>query len=265
MSERKTSLEVIAPTVEEAIKRGAAELGLPADTLEVEILDEGGKGFLGLAERQARVRLTVGGHEPEMQPETSDQAPPSAEPQRAEPGGPSRPSAEAEQPVAELAPDEDQDEEALRVSREIVLELIQRMGLDVDVDSRWIPKDPGARVQPLKVDVRGHDLGVLIGKGGETLSALQYIARLIVAKELHRHVAIVVDVEGYRARREEQLTRLAHQMAEQAVELQRTMELEPMPANERRIIHIALRDDAAVTTESIGEGARRKVTIIPSE
>lgn len=240
MSERKTSLEVIAPTVEEAIQRGAAELGLPPESLEVEVLDEGGKGFLGLAERQARVRLTVGGQEPKMQPE-------------------------APQPVADLEPDEEQDEEALRVSREIVLELIQRMGLDVDADSRWVPKDPGARVQPLMVDVRGHDLGVLIGKGGETLSALQYIARLIVAKELQRHVAIVIDVEGYRARREEQLTRLAVQMAEQAVDLQRTMELEPMPANERRIIHVALRDDPAVTTESIGEGARRKVTIIPSE
>lgn len=252
MSEPKPSLEVIAPTVEEAIERGAAELGLPKDALEVEVLDEGGKGFLGISNRQARVRLSVAIEVSAGQPAP---AKPAAGPQ---------PRAEA--PEAPRPADEDaEDREALRVAREIVLELIQRMGLDVDVDSRWIPKDQEARVRPLMVDVRGHDLGILIGKGGETLSALQYIARLIVAKELQRHVAIVVDVEGYRARREEQLTRLAHQMAEQAAELQRTMELEPMPANERRIIHIALRDDPAVTTESIGEGARRKVTIIPRD
>lgn len=248
MSERKTSLEIIAPTVEEAIERGAAELGLPRDSLEVEVLDEGGKGFLGLSGRQARVRLSVSVAE---SPKAAEAVPPARAERRPE-------AAPEDQQLGE------EDKEALRVSREIVLELIQRMGLDVDVDSRWIPKDPGARVQPLMVDVRGHDLEILIGKRGETLSALQYIARLIVAKELQRHVAIVIDVEGYRARREEQLSRLARQMAEQATELQRTMELEPMPANERRIIHITLRDDPAVTTESVGEGARRKVTIIPA-
>ncbi len=252
MSEGKTSLEVIAPTVDEAIERGAAELGLPKDSLEVEVLDEGGKGFLGLSGRQARVRLSVGVG-------GTGQATESAQVEAPERVEPRPPAGEQDESLTE------EDQESLRVSREIVLELIQRMGLDVDVDSRWIPKDPGSRVRPLKVDVRGHDLGILIGKSGETLSALQYIARLIVAKELHRHVAIVVDVEGYRARREEQLSRLARQMAEQATELNRTMELEPMPANERRIIHITLRDDPAVTTESIGEGARRKVTIIPAE
>ncbi len=256
MSEGKTSLEVIAPTVEQAIERGAAELGLPKDSLEVEVLDEGGKGFLGISGRQARVRLSVA-----IDPDAEAAAPARKAARSGRPAAarPPAPSDDGEQPT------EEQDLEAVRVSREIVLELIQRMGLDVDVDSRWIPKDPEARVRPLKVDVRGHDLGILIGTHGETLSALQYIARLIVAKELHRQVAIVVDVEGYRAKREEQLTRLAHQMAEQATELQRTMELEPMPANERRIIHVALRDDPAVTTESIGEGPRRKVTIIPRE
>lgn len=256
MSERKTSLEVIAPTVEEAIERGAAELGLPKDSLEVEVLDEGGKGFLGISSRQARVRLSVAIDQPGETAAPARKAARSGRPVRARPP---EPLSDSEQPT------EEQDREAMRVSREIVLELIQRMGLDVDVDSRWIPKDPEARVRPLQVDVRGHDLGILIGKRGETLSALQYIARLIVAKELQRPVAIVIDVEGYRAKREEQLTRLAHQVAEQATELNRTMELEPMPANERRIIHVALRDDPAVTTESIGEGPRRKVTIIPRE
>ena len=137
------------------------------------------------------------------------------------------------------------------------------MGIKARVAARWGEKDPGARIRPLFVDVSGDDLGILIGRRGETLTALQYITRLIVAKELEEPVAVVIDIEGYRARREQQLRRLARRMADQAIELGRTMVLEPMPANERRIIHIELREHPSVTTESIGEGPRRKVTIIP--
>ncbi len=237
MAEKKTSLEVIAPTVEEAIARGAEELGIPEDDLQVEVLDEGGKGFLGISPRQARIRLSVG------IPESSD-----------------------EQPVSEAsttAGSSDEDSEAVRAAHDTVVELVQRLGLEAQVTAEWGEKDPKARIRPLLVDVQGDDLGILIGRGGETLTALQYISRLIVAKELQRPVAVVIDIEGYRARREEQLGRLAQKMAAQAADLDRTMELEPMPPNERRIIHVALRDNPAVTTESIGEGSSRKVTIIP--
>ncbi len=237
MAEKKTSLEVIAPTVEEAIARGAEELGIPEDDLQVEVLDEGGKGFLGISPRQARIRLSVG------IPDASD-----------------------EQPASEAlttAGSSDEDSEAVRAAHDTVVELVQRLGLEAQVTAEWGEKDPKARIRPLLVDVQGDDLGILIGRGGETLTALQYISRLIVAKELQRPVAVVIDIEGYRARREEQLGRLAQKMAAQAADLDRTMELEPMPPNERRIIHVALRDNPAVTTESIGDGSSRKVTIIP--
>ncbi|MFQ5921883.1 MAG: RNA-binding cell elongation regulator Jag/EloR [Anaerolineales bacterium] len=241
MAEKKTSLEVIAPTVEEAIARGAAELGISEDDLQVEVLDEGGKGFLGISARQARVRLTV-----------------------AIPGGAPAPQEEAaaedEAPVLARG---DDDPEAVRAAHDTVAELVQRLGLEVQVSAKWGQRDPEARIRPLLVDVHGDDLGILIGRRGETLTALQYIARLIVAKELERPVAVVIDIEGYRARREQQLRRLARKMATQAADLDRTMELEPMPPNERRIIHVALRENPAVTTESVGEGSSRKVTIIP--
>lgn len=237
MAEKKTSLEVIAPTVEEAIARGAEELGIPEDDLQVEVLDEGGKGFLGISPRQARIRLSVG------IPDSSIEQP-----------------ASEESSSAELS---DEDAEAVRAAHDTVVELVQRLGLEAQVTAEWGEKDPKARIRPLLVDVQGDDLGILIGRGGETLTALQYISRLIVAKELQKPVAVVIDIEGYRARREEQLGRLAQQMASQAAELDQTMELEPMPPNERRIIHVALRDNPAVTTESIGEGSSRKVTIIP--
>ncbi len=250
MGLKRTSLEVIAPTVEEAIARGAAELGIPQEDLQVEILDEGGKGFLGLSGRQARVRLSValedrpGKLAADLEPEDDRQ---------------SREGFAAAAAVA--APGA--DPRSVGVAQDTVEELIRLLGLEARVSAGWGPADPEARSQPLLVDVRGEDLGILIGRRGETLSALQYITRLIVAKELQQQVAVVIDIEGYRARREQQLQRLALMIADQAVELSRTMELEPMPANERRVIHMALREHPAVRTESVGEGVNRKVTIIP--
>ena len=240
MAQKKTSLEVIAPSVEEAITKGAAELGVAEDDLQVEVLDEGGGGFLGITQRQARIRVSA-----DLDFDEST-------------------SAIAEPEASEAAGDPD-DADAVRAAHDTVTELIQRMGLEASVEAEWGTKDPEARVRPLLVDVRGEDLGILIGRRGETLTALQYIARLIVAKELKRPVAVVIDIEGYRARREQQLRRLADRMADQAAELHRPMELEPMPSNERRIIHVTLRDNPAVSTESVGEGSDRKVTIIPIE
>jgi len=137
------------------------------------------------------------------------------------------------------------------------------MGLTARVSGRWGEADEPDEPRPVLVDIRGDDLSLLIGRRGESLAALQYITRLIVGKELGDYLPIVVDVEGYRARRERQLRQLARRMAEQAVERGRTMTLEPMSPAERRIIHLELRDHQRVFTESIGEGENRKVTVVP--
>jgi len=237
MRDQRLSVEVTAPTIEEAVARGAAELGVTSDALEVQVLDEGGKGMFGLGLRQPRVRLTVKGAAP-------------SEATRARPA-----------PKVFESPEE--EDEALRVTEDTLQELLQRMGIDAKVRTRWAePTEPEAPRNVL-VDLHGNDLSILIGHRGETLAALQYVTRLIVGKELHHPLPIVLDIEGYRARRERQLRQLAQRMAAQAIERGRTMTLEPMPASERRIIHIELRDHAQVTTESIGEGDHRKVTIIP--
>jgi spoIIIJ-associated protein len=239
MSEMRTNLEVIASSVEEALAKGAQELGLPEDAFEVEVLDEGSKGLFGLGSRQLRVRLTV-----KEAPRTEAPDLPSDEP---------------------AAPTIEDDEEILRVSHETVTELLERMGLKADVQAHWGEASTPTGIRPLLIDVRGQDLSILIGRRGETLSALQYITRLIVGKELRKPVPVVIDVEGYRARREQQLRQLAQRLAQQTIERGRTMVLEPMPANERRIIHIELRDHPQVYTESVGEGDKRKVTIIPRD
>lgn len=249
MTNAKTSLEIIAPSIEEAITRGAAELGLAEEDLEVLVLDEGKGGFLGLGTRQARVRLTIRGS-----------------------------SAAASKPEAVAQPEEDKDlsaeapatddvseadPESARVARDTVIELLQRMGIDAQVEAHWGEKPENSHIWPLHIDIQGKDLSILIGRRGETLNALQYITRLIVGKEMRQPVAVVIDVAGYRKRRETQIRRLAQRMAQQAIDQGRTMALEPMPANERRLVHIELRDNPEVETESIGEGNHRKVTIIP--
>jgi spoIIIJ-associated protein len=284
MSEKRASLEVIAPSIEEAISRGLDELGLTDDDVEVEVLDTGSKGLFGLGFRQARVRLTI---KPiptgqrmtvELEPdETVDRKDfygekPSVtmEPERTAAIPELFSSSEAEY-VAPTAPDrygiieEDEQEMVLRVTSETVEELLERMGISAQVSARMGEPDDVHSRAPLLVDIHGDDLSILIGPKSETLNALQYIAGLIVGKEIGRSVPLVVDVEGFRARRTQQIRRLARRMAEQAVKTGRRQVLEPMPAAERRLVHIELRSNPEVTTESIGEDPRRKVTIIPKE
>jgi spoIIIJ-associated protein len=219
----KTSVEIIAPTVEEAITQGAAELGADPGALLVEVIDEGVKGMLGLGTRQARVRLSL----------------------------------------LRKQPAEDLDDNPLRATEAVVRDLLDHLAVRGQVEARYGEAEEADQDFPLLVDIHGDDLSILIGHRGETLAALQYITRLIVARELGHPTQVVIDVEGYRARREKQLRQLARRMADQAVERGRTMALEPMPAGERRIIHLELRDHEKVYTESVGEGEQRKVTIIP--
>ena len=244
MSDPKTSLEIIAPSVDEAIARGSVELGLPVEALDVEVIDEGSRGFLGLGSRQVRVRLSIreGYDAPKGVPVVETTA------------------EEEMKPPVEIE-EEDEDAEVERICHDTVSELLHRMGIEAKVSAHWGEVSEGSHIRPLHVDIQGKDLSILIGRRAETLSALQYITRLIVGKELQRPVAVVIDVEGYRSRRERQLRQLAKRIAQQAIERGRTMSLEPMPPNERRIIHIALRDHPQVYTESVGEGDRRKVTI----
>jgi spoIIIJ-associated protein len=130
------------------------------------------------------------------------------------------------------------------------------------VDIRYgDPDEEGSR--PVLADIHGDDLGVLIGRRAEILTALQYIVNLIVSKQAGHWVQVNIDVEGYRARRERQLRQMARRMADQAVKTGHRQSLEPMPANERRLIHIELRDHPDVITQSVGEEPGRKVTIVP--
>jgi spoIIIJ-associated protein len=118
---------------------------------------------------------------------------------------------------------------------------------------------------PLGLNIKGDDLGILIGRRGQTLVALEYVTKLIVVRRLKAWVPLVVDVGGYRKHRRDSLQKLALYLAEQVKSRRRAVPMEPMPADERRIVHLALADHPDVTTQSIGDGENRKVVILPRE
>ena len=263
----KTTLEIIAPTVEEALAQGLAQLGLTADAVSVEVLDASNKGLFGLGKPQIRVRLTV--NPPpgsvtvsEVQEIRTEPAAPKKAAQRVEKK--SEPPAQIQTKTVPVQPAESQLEHdpVLDRTEAVISKLLGLLNLEAQVSAHYGAPGRDER-RSINVDIRGNDLSILIGRRSETLSAFQYVASLIVGKETGQFVQLTVDVEGYRDRREKQLVQMAKRMAEQVAKSGRRQTLEPMPSDERRIIHIALREHPEVTTESTGDDPYRKVTIVP--
>jgi spoIIIJ-associated protein len=217
------SLEVSAPTVEAAIQKALEQLGVSREKVEVIVVKAGRSGILGLGAEEAVVR------------------------------------------VSPLAMEAEERSQITDVAREALEDLLGRLGVEASVNLEEKPPfEAGAgAAEVITINVTGDDLGILIGRRGQTLAALQHIVRLMVAHQMKERVPIVIDVEGYKQRRYEALQALARRMAEQVKERKKPFALEPMPAYERRIIHLALADDPDVTTESTGVGDVRKVVIMP--
>jgi len=216
------NLEMSGKTVEEAIQRALAELGVSREEVKVTVLKEGKHGVLGLGAEEARIRV--------------------------EPLVP----ALGESDIADAA-------------KGILEALLSMMGVAASVVSLARSFVEGEATAPIAFDIKGDDLGILIGRRGQTLSCLQYIVRLIVGHQTEAWVPIIVDVEGYKQRRYEAVQALAWRIAEQVKAGGEPFTLEPMSAYERRIIHLALAEHPDVTTQSIGEGEARKVVILPKE
>ena len=220
MGQEKTSLEIIAPTVEEAVSRGLSEVGLDRDEVEVEVMDAGSRWLFGIGSRQARVRLTfswVGGTETIREHRCR-----------------------RIRPLLPRNLDPDERCATLQVTREAGGRLVGPNAIVAKVDTRFIDPLDDQDERVVLVDIQGNDLSILIGRRNEVLNALQYITSLILGKELGHWVPLLIDVQGYRLRRERQLRQIARRMAEQTIHTGRRQALEPMPANERRIIHLEL-------------------------
>lgn len=172
---------------------------------------------------------------------------------------------EGESLFAGYTPVEETDYDAdVAAARELLVEVLKAMDVGGSVQVSRVDATQGGGPWILNVQGQGRQINALIGRRGDTLAALQYLVRLMVSHKLQHRVNLIVDVDGYKARRAERLRSLAARMAEQAQSEGRTVVLEPMPPHERRLIHIALRAHPGVSTKSIGEGENRKVTIVPS-
>jgi spoIIIJ-associated protein len=250
MSPENTAIEVTSSSVDEAIKEGLEKLGLKEDDVEVEVIEKGGKGLFGLGGHQAKVKLTV-----------KDSVFQKAKPASVPVGEDSGTLATSTGP-SNLTPEQDHD---LQTSRVVVETLIEKMKVHAKIQARFMEPDDKTGERPIFIEVLGDDLSILIGRHSETLNAIQYISSLIICRELGKWIPLMIDIQGYRERREHQLRQLAKRMAEQAISTGRKQVLEPMPANERRLIHLELREHPEVETLSVGEEPNRKVTIFPKK
>lgn len=217
-------LVMSARTVEEAIELALKELGVDRDEAEVEVLSRGKAGFLGIGAELARVRVTL---------LSAGASPPDAAP-------------------ADLSP--------ASLASAVLGQILEKSGVDVTRTLRSAhDDDAGGPV----IDLAGEDSGLLIGRRGQTLQALQFLVTLIVRRQLGEDVRVVLDVENYRQRRETSLRDMADKVATRVAQTNRSITLEPMSPADRRIIHTSLAEHPEVRTQSAGEGENRKVTILP--
>lgn len=280
----KGSIRVSAKTLDDAITEALIQLGVTSDKLEYEVIEKGSAGFLGIGMKQAVIeaRRKEEKKEPEVRDvvkevksdfalieeepvnEKKEESPKKEFPKKERPvrekkaGKPAKGKTEednTEEPVKEqqvLAKVEDQTIQAVE---QFVKDTLKVMNMEVEITSS-IDED-GA----LCVNMKGDHMGILIGKRGQTLDSLQYLANRVANKHQSGYVRVKLDTENYRARREETLRHLAKNIAHKVKRNKRPVVLEPMNPYERRIIHSALQSDPYVTTHSEGEEPYRKVVV----
>jgi spoIIIJ-associated protein len=290
------SIEITAATIDQAINQALAQLGADQDDVTIEVLSTPRAGVLGLGARQARVRVTrraperasSGVTSPPPAPALVRQQPPAAPtpPKPSESGAkatPGRAAAESiSTPAAGMASEneaEEYGEEIPAPSREaaaprasaetaalaeeataLLAGILDLMGEKADIETVG-----GNTAENLELNIKGDGSGLLIGRHGQTLDALEYVVNRILARKIKDSAPVSVDTESYRARRRRQLHRMALSKGEQAKREHVAVALDPMPPRDRRIIHLALKDDPLVATRSSGEGFLRSIEIVPVE
>src|SRR6056297_1280640 len=198
-----------AKSVNEAIKKGLKDMDIDRNQAEINIIEQGNKGFLGLiGKKKAEIEIIV-------------------------------------------------EDDPVTKGKDFLENLFSKTNIDVDIEV----KEAETNQEQVVYDIHSPDLGIVIGRRGETLDALQYLTSLVVNKDTEEYYRIILDAEGYRDRRKKTLERLARKLAQKAVNKKRKVVLEPMPPHERRIIHITLKKDSRVRSYSEGEEPFRKVMI----
>jgi len=249
-------IEISATTVDEAIKQALEQLAAQEDDVVIEVLATPRAGVLGLGARQARVRVTrrtsnvatSGVQSPPL-------APPAIERHPREPAAGDTGDGEEGLQAQREAVDLDQ---LAQEAREVLIKVLELM--DERAEVLRTQGDP----ESVELEIKGDGSGILIGRHGQTLDALEYLVNRIVARRIRDAAPVVLETESYRARRRQQLQRMALSMGERAKRDHRPMTLDPMPPRDRRVVHLALKDDPMLTTRSSGDGFLRSIEIVPA-
>lgn len=264
-------IEVTAKTVSEAVEKALKEFNTTRDNIEVYVVEEGSKGLFGFGAKDAKIRVSYNeekienvrislsnedineAKKPTPKPKTKQKEKiPAAEHKQADTSGAEddNDADKAPRPARKST----YSAEAVEQAREFISAIVKNMGISCEVEA----VDGEA-----KIIVKGEDVGVVIGRRGDTIDAIQYLVNLYVNKNRHGddYCRITVDTENYRARREETLKKLANSIANKAIKYKKNMSLEPMNPYERRIIHAALQNNKYVKTKSVGEEPNRRIVV----
>ncbi len=285
------AVEAEGRTVEEAVAVALRQLGVEREQAEIEVMSQSTKGFLGIGGRRARVRASLrspaevapkpapasGGRrqKPRQEPRKEARQEPRPEP-RPEPRADRRQDSRQDDPYVpsgrtvtappqavreanhDLAPTAAPSPELVERASRLLQEILTQMGMQTDVSST---------VHDSEVVLSFEDVtdGLLIGRKGQTLDALEYLVNRIIARNDDNETHLLLDAAGYRDRRRQNLESLAMRLGERAKRRRRPVTLSPLNPRDRRIIHLVLEDDPLVTTKSLGRGYLRRLSIVPEE
>ena len=264
----KGSIRVSAKTLDDAITEALIQLGVTSDRLEYEVIEKGSAGFLGIGMKQAVIEAwkKEEKQEPSIEDILKEEQKPEEKEEKVQPKKEKkkkevRETVKEEVKTEETVPEKEKQElakvedQTIAAVEQFIKDTLKAMEMEVEITSS-IDED-GA----LCIDMKGDHMGILIGKRGQTLDSLQYLANRVANKHQDGYVRVKLDTENYRARREETLRHLAKNIAHKVKRNRRPVALEPMNPYERRIIHSALQSDPYVTTHSEGEEPYRKVVV----
>jgi spoIIIJ-associated protein len=225
-------------TTEEAIENASRELNIPVEDLNVDIIEPGSAGIFGLVgNKKAKIRVNISTSPAEEDEEETTESTESTE-------------------TAETVETAEPDENLINLAKETLQKILDLIPIQATIRVTQVAGQ-------LILSIEGDKSGLLIGRKGKTLDAIQYLLNKMLNKALDKKVNVVVDSENYRQRREESLTQLALKMGEKALRSRRPVTTNPLNPHDRRIVHLALREDKRLDTKSRGDGLLKKVVIIP--
>lgn len=268
------TVRITAKTIEAAVAEGLKQLGISREEAVVHVVEQPSSGLFGLIHKKmAVVDISAPDEEAAVEEPKEEPAPaeaPKAETPAEEPSVKEAPAPVTEEPKEAPAPEkaeapekkgreefvfkQEEQNKTAEEAKKFLTSVFKGMHLDVTMECLM-------NEERILLNLHGEGLGILIGKHGQTLDALQYLTNLAAGKAFHHHYFVLLDVENYRERRKDTLEALARRLAGKVKRTGEPVKLEPMAAGERRIIHLALQDDGAVTTESEGEAPHRYVVI----